>query len=371
MKVAIIHDWLTNMGGAERVILALHEIFPDAPVFTMVHNPDKLPPEFANIDIRTSCIQRLPGAKTKYQTYLPLMPVAAEQFDLSEYDVVISSSHACAKGVITRPETLHICYCYTPMRYAWFLYHEYMQLERVSRIKRFFIPFLMNYLRMWDRLAADRVDDFIAISTGVGHRIKKYYRRESNIIFPPVDTGYYKPSDTVEDYYLVVSRLVAYKRVDLAVEAFNRLGLPLVVVGDGPEMDKLRRMAKSNVRIMGRLSDDETRKYYAQCKAFIFPGEEDFGITPVEAQAAGRPVIAYGAGGTLDTVKKGVTGEFFYPQTADALAAAVKAFDAGKYDPQVIRKHAEGFDTRKFQTVFHEYVLKKFDEHSSLYLRRE
>lgn len=369
MKVAIIHDWLTNMGGAERVILALHEIFPEAPVFTMVHNPAKLPPEFANIDIRTSFIQKLPWAKTGYQRYLPLMPVAAEQFDLSEYDVVISSSHACAKGVITRPETLHICYCYTPMRYAWFLYHEYMRLEQVSPLKRLLIPPLMSYLRMWDRLAADRVDDFIAISTGVSHRIKKYYRRDSSLIFPPVDTGYYTPAETVDDYFLVVSRLVAYKRVDLAVEAFNRLGLPLVIIGDGPELDKLRRMAKPNIRVMGRLSDEETRIYYARCKAFIFPGEEDFGITPVEAQAAGRPVIAYGAGGTLDTVKKGVTGEFFYPQTAEALAAAVAAFEPGRYDPQVIRKHAEGFDTRKFQSAFHEYVLKKFDEHSSLYLR--
>ena len=371
MKVAIIHDWLTQMGGAERVILALRGIFPEAPVFTMVHDPDKLSPEFANIDIRTSFIQKLPFAKTKYQSYLPLMPTAAEQFDLTGYDVVISCSHACAKGVITRPETLHISYCYTPTRWAWFMYHEYMRLEQTGLLKRMLVPPLMNYLRMWDRLAADRVDDFVAISSGVSHRIKKYYRRDSHIIFPPVDTGYFTPADTIDDYFLVVSRLVSYKRVDLAVKAFNKLGLPLVVIGEGPEMAKIRRIAKSNVRIMGRLSDEEIRQYYARCKAFIFPGEEDFGITPVEAQAAGRPVIAYGVGGALDTVKKGVTGEFFYSQTADALAAAVKTFDAGKYDPQVIRKHAEEFDTRKFQAIFHEYVLKKFDEHRSLYLRRE
>lgn len=371
MKVAIVHDWLTNMGGAERVILALHEIFPDAPVYTTVHNPDRLPPEFAQIDIRTSFIQKFPMAKTKYQTYLPFMPTAVEQFDLTGFDVVISSSHACAKGVITRPETLHICYCHTPMRYAWFLYHEYMRLEQVSPVKRMLIPFLMNYLRMWDRLSADRVDRFVANSTGVGKRIQKYYRRDSDVIFPPVDTGYYTPAEIVDDYFLVVSRLVPYKRVDLAVEAFNRLGLPLVVIGDGPDLDKIRRLARPNVKVMGRLSDEETRQYYARCKAFIFPGEEDFGITPVEAQAAGRPVIAYGAGGALDTVIKGKTGEFFSAQTAEALAAAVAAFNPAQYDSQVIRRHAESFDTRKFQAAFAEYVRKKYDEHCSLYLRGE
>ncbi|MHB9095791.1 MAG: glycosyltransferase [Eubacteriales bacterium] len=367
MKVAIVHDWLTNMGGAERVILALHEIFPDAPVYTMVHNPDRLPPEFAGIDIRTSFIQKLPRAKTKYQTYLPLMPMAAEQFDLSGFDVVISSSHACAKGVITRPETLHICYCYTPMRYAWFLYHEYMRLEQISRIKKYLIPPLMNYLRLWDRLAADRVDDFIAISRGVGHRIRKYYRRESAVIFPPVKTDYYTPADSVDDYFLVVSRLVAYKRVDLAVQAFNELGWPLVVIGDGPEMEKLKRAAKPNVKILGRLSDEETRNYYARCKAFIFPGEEDFGITPVEAQASGRPVVAYGAGGALDTVKQGITGEFFYPQTAPALVETLRSLDLAKFDAGIIRRHAQSFDTEKFKKDFHEYTLKKYNEHCALF----
>ncbi len=367
MKVAIVHDWLTNMGGAERVILALHEVFPDAPVFTMVHNPDRLPPEFGRLDIRTSFIQRLPKAKTAYQSYLPLMPIAVEQFDLSEYDVVISSSHACAKGVITRPETLHICYCYTPMRYAWFLYHEYMRLEKMSRVKRWLIPPLMNYLRIWDRLAADRVDDFIAISNGVRRRIKKYYRRESSVIFPPVNTGYYTPSDDLDDYYLVVSRLVPYKRVDLAVEAFNELGLPLVVIGEGPERDRLQKMAKPNVKIMGRLSDEETRMCYARCRAFIFPGEEDFGITPVEAQAAGRPVIAFGAGGTLDTVKPGITGVFFDKQTPQALAEAVRNFDWTGFDPQVIRQHAAGFDTEKFKKQFYDYTVIKYNEHTTLF----
>jgi glycosyltransferase involved in cell wall biosynthesis len=295
------------------------------------------------------------------------MPIAAEQFDLSEFDVVISSSHACAKGVITRPETLHICYCYTPMRYAWFLYHEYMKLEKISGVKKYLIPPIMNYLRMWDRLAADRVDEFVAISNGVRHRIRKYYRRDSAIIFPPVDTGYYIPAEQTDDYYLVVSRLVPYKRVDLAVEAFNVLGLPLVVIGDGPEREKLEKMAKSNIKIMGRLSDEDTRKYYARCKAFVFPGEEDFGITPVEAQAAGRPVIAYGAGGTLDTIIKGETGEFFYPQTAEALIAIVRKSVDCSYDANKIRQHAITFDTKIFKQRFYEFTLEKHNEHRSLF----
>ncbi len=365
MKVAIVHDWLTNMGGAERVVLAFHEIFPEAPVFTMVHNPERMPAEINQLDIRTSFIQRFPKAKTKYQTYLPFMPTAAEQFDLSEFDVVISSSHACAKGVITRPNTLHICYCYTPMRYAWFLYHEYLRLEKMGRLKRMAIPLLMNYLRMWDRLAADRVDDFIAISTGVKHRITKYYRRDSAVIFPPVNTDYYKPAADVGDYYLVVSRLVPYKRVDLAVEAFNKLGWPLVVIGDGPEKERLKAMAKPNVKIVGRLSDEETRDHYARCRGFIFPGEEDFGITPVEAQAAGRPVIAFAAGGTLDTVKRGVTGEFFYPQTSAALVDTLKSFDYTKYNSSEIRRHAQTFDVENFKKQFYDYTIRKYKEHLS------
>lgn len=366
MKVAIVHDWLTNMGGAEKVILALHDIFPEAPVFTTVYNLDKLPPEFAHLDIRTSFIQKLPKAKTKYQIYLPLMPLAVEQFDLSEFDVVISSSHACAKGVITRPGTLHICYCYTPMRYAWFLYHEYMRLEQISWLKRILVPPLMNYLRIWDRMAADRVDEFIAISNDVRRRITKYYRRESTLIFPPVDTDYYTPAEKTEDYFLVVSRLVPYKRVDLAVEAFNELGWPLMVIGDGSEKDKLIKMAKPNVRIMGRLSDEETKECYARCRAFIFPGEEDFGITPVEAQASGRPVIAFGRGGTLDTVIDGRTGIFFSEQNAKSLILALQKFERMSFDSTEIRKHAETFDVKIFKEKISEFVYKKYEEMKSI-----
>jgi len=371
LKAAIITDWLTQMGGAERVVLAIKELFPNAPLFTTVYNPDTVDPVFHDMEIRTSFIQKLPGAKKSYTKYLPLMPTAVEQFDLTGFDLVISSSSSVAKGVVTRADTLHVCYCHTPMRYAWDFYFDYLYGPDVSSLKRRVIPWLMNYLRMWDRLSADRVDCFIANSRNVAGRIRKHYRREAEVIHPPVETSYFSPVNEAEDFFLVVSRLVPYKRVDLAVQACNQLRLPLRVIGTGPELDRLKAMAGPTVKMLGRVTDEEIRWHYARCRALLFPGEEDFGITPLEAHASGRPVIAYGVGGARETVKKGITGEFFYPQTPEALAEVVSAFDPGCYDPQIIRKHAEAFDTRKFQTVFHEYVLKKFDEHSSLYLGRE
>ncbi|ABY93544.1 glycosyltransferase family 4 protein [Thermoanaerobacter sp. X514] len=367
MKIAIIHDWLTNMGGAERVILAFHEIFPDAPIYTSVYNPDKLPEEFRKMDIRTSFIQKLPKAKTKYNIYLPLMPVAFEQFDLSEYDVVLSSSSSCAKGVITRADTLHICYCHTPMRYAWDFYHEYKQ--NAPKWQRKFIPFLMNYIRMWDRLSADRVDYFIANSSAVARRIKKHYRRDAVVINPPVDTNFYTPKDEDEDYFLIVSRLVEYKRIDIAIEAFNDLGLPLIIIGDGPERSKLQKMAKSNIRFLGRLPDEEVKEYYAKCRAFIFPGEEDFGITPLEAQASGRPVIAFGKGGVLDSVIDGLTGIFFKDQNKESLKEAIKRFEKIDFSKETIRKHAEKFDVKIFKKKIYDFIINKYNDYrnSSVY----
>ncbi len=360
MKVAIVHDWLANMGGSERCVLAFHELFPAAPVYTTVYNQAKLPDDFKALDIRTSFIQKLPKAKEKYQAYLPLMPLAVEQFDLTEFDVVITSSHACCKGVITRPDALNICYCYTPIRYVWQLYHEYMRLENMGRLKRLVIPPIMNYLRIWDRLAADRVDEFIAISGVVADRIRKYYRRDAVVIYPPADTSKYRPGGTVEDYFLVVSRLVPYKRVDLAVAAFSATGQPLLVVGDGPEYAKLRAMAKPNVKFLGRISDAEIAQLYAKCQAFVFPGNEDFGLTPVEAQAAGRPVIAYRAGGTLETVKAGITGEFFDEQQADSLIRVLKTFDPTRYKTADMVAHAQKFDLASFKQQFAEYVQKAY-----------
>lgn len=360
MKVAIVHDWLTNMGGAERVILAFHDIFPDAPIYTTVYNPDKLPEEFRKMDIRTSFIQKFPKAKIKYNMYLPFMPTAFEQFDLSEYDVVLSSSSSCAKGVITRPDTLHICYCHTPMRYAWDFYNEYK--ESAPKWQKKFIPYLMNYIRMWDRLSADRVDYFIANSNAVAKRIKKHYRRDSVIINPPVNAEFYNPIDEDGDYFLIVSRLVEYKRIDIAVEAFNDLGLPLIIIGDGPEREKLQKMANSNIKFLGRISDKEVKKYYAKCIAFIFPGEEDFGITPLEAQASGRPVIAFGKGGVLDSVIDGVTGIFFKEQNKESLKEAIIKFKDMKFDKNAIRKHAETFDIGVFKQRIYNFVVEKYNE---------
>lgn len=360
MKIAIVHDWLTNMGGAERVILAFHEIFPDAPIYTTVFNPDRLPDEFKKMDVRTSFIQRLPKAKTKYNMYLPFMPTAFEQFDLSGYDIVLSSSSSCAKGVLTRPDTLHICYCHTPMRYAWDFYSEYK--ESAPKWQKKFIPFLMNYIRMWDRLSADRVDYFIANSNEVAKRIKKHYRRDSIVINPPVNADFYTPTDEDEDYFLIVSRLVEYKRIEIAVDAFNDLGLPLIIIGDGPEKEKLQKMAKNNIKFLGRLPDEEVKKYYAKCRAFIFPGEEDFGITPLEAQASGRPVIAFGKGGILDSVIDGVTGIFFGEQNKESLKETINKFDKTNFDKKIIRKHAEEFDIKIFKEKIYEFVLNKYRE---------
>lgn len=365
MKVAIVHDWLVNMGGAERIILILHELFPDAPIYTAVYDSSRLPDVFSNMDIRTTFIQKMPFGKKKYQSYLPLMPLAFEQLDLTEYDLVISSSTSCAKGVMTRADTLHICYCNTPMRYAWDFYFEYIRGK--GAISRAIIAALMNYIRMWDRLSADRVDFFIANSQNVANRIKKHYKRDSYVIHPPVNAEFYKPSGLRENFYLVVSRLVPYKRLDLAVHAFNELEIPLKVIGSGGELDNLKAIAKENIEFLGRLSDDEINIYYSRCKAFIFPGEEDFGITPLEAQACGKPVIAYGKGGALETVVEGKTGVFFREQTVESLKEAIVRMEGNidLFDMQIIRAHAEKFDTSIFKAKIREYINEKYMEFSN------
>ncbi|MDI6869833.1 MAG: glycosyltransferase family 4 protein [Bacillota bacterium] len=364
MKVAIVHDWLANMGGAERVVWALHELYPEAPVFTLVHNPARLPEKFRELDVRTSFLQKIPGAKSKYQWLLPLMPVAIEQFDLAGYDVVISSSHACAKGVITRPEALHICYCHTPMRYAWEFYHQYLEQEQVGRLGRALIAPVMTNLRLWDYASAQRVDHFVANSRAVAARIRKHYRREATVIHPPVDTAQFACGPR-EDFFLVVSRLVGYKRIDLAVEAFRQLDLPLVIIGEGSQSGTLKKSAGPNITFLGRQPDEVVRDYFSRCRAFIFPGEEDFGLTPVEAQAAGRPVIAYGRGGVLDTVLPGETGILFSEQTPESLAAAVREFlqVESRFSPERIRNHAEAFDRSAFKEKMAVLVNRLYTEH--------
>ncbi len=347
MRVALVHDWLNQMGGAERMLLAMARMFPNAPIFTAIYDPKSVDPAFRSLDIRTSFMQRLPFVKRHHQPYLPFYPLAFEQFDLSAYDLVISDSSAFAKGVITRPDALHINYCHTPMRFAW-NFENYLARERVGGLSRVALAPIMNWLRIWDVTSAARVDYFIANSPAVAARVAKYYRRESVYIPPPVETSRFTVSRTRGDYFLIISRLVPYKRIDLAVEAFTRIGAPLRIVGSGRDEKDLRAMAGKNITFLGRLSDQEAREQLAGCRAFIFPGEEDFGIAPVEAQAAGKPVIAYGAGGALATILPGKTGVFFQQQTPQSLANAVTNFRDEWFDPDTIRRHAEEYDTSRF-----------------------
>lgn len=302
MKVAIVHDWLTNMGGAEQVVINLKKCFKDAPIYTTLYAEENLSDELKNIDVRTSFLQKKHKTNDNHKKYFPLMPLAFENFDLNEYDVVISSSSCCAKGVITKPGSIHICYCHTPMRYAWEKRDEY--LEGTGSLKKKLIKILLHYMRVWDNVSSNRVDYFIANSNEVKTRINKYYRRDATVINPPVRCDFFDIAETDGDYYLVLSRLVTYKRFDLAVKACKELGRKLVVIGDGPEKKNLEKIASGckNITFLGRASDETVKKYMSECKALIFPGEEDFGIVPVEVQACGRPVIAYGKGGILDSV---------------------------------------------------------------------
>lgn len=365
MKIAIAHDWLTNMGGAEKVIINFNELYPEAPIYTTVYNRDKLDLSLQNINVKTTFLQKIKGANKRHQSLLPLMPIAWEQLDFNGYDVVLSSSSSCAKGLITSPDTMHVCYCHTPMRYAWEFYNEYMEREKIGFLKRKLIPIIMNYIRIWDVISANRVDYFIANSENVAKRIRKHYRREAIVIHPPVRASYFNISDVDEDYFVMVSRLVPYKRVDLAVEAFNELGLPLVVIGGGPQEEYLKSIAKDNVKILGRQSDEVIKEHYANCRAFIFPGEEDFGITPLEAQASGRPVIAFGKGGALETVVEGKTGVFFANQTKEDLKQAVEKFQTMTFDKKEIRNHALKFDEEVFKKKIEDFINEKLKEFKS------
>jgi glycosyltransferase involved in cell wall biosynthesis len=365
MRVALVHEWLTNMAGSERVILALHELYPDAPIYTSVYVPEEFP-ELARADVRTSFLQRVPGAKTKHQAFSLLRTVAFERFDLSDYDVVISSSHAEAKGVITRPEALHICYCYTPVRYYWSGYHHYLENPRfglLNPIVKLAMPYMTNYLRLWDRLAADRVDRFVAISAHVARRIDKYYRRDADVIFPPVTTARLEKSDSRGDYFLMVGRIIPYKRADIVVDAFNQLGLPLKIAGTGPDMESMQKISASNIEFLGRVSDSQLSELYGGCIALVFPQEEDFGIVPLEAMAAGKPVIAYRAGGALETVIEGETGVFFDHQDVESLKQAVSAFDADRFKPERCREQALKFDVEIFKKEFKRFVDEAWSEY--------
>lgn len=363
MKVALVHDYLNQMGGAERVVMAFHEIFPDAPIYTSIYDPQRVDPVFQKMDIRTSFMQKLPLVTRHHQPYLPFYPFAMENLDLRGYDLVLSSSSAFGKGVITRPETLHICYCHTPMRWCW-NYDEYVEREHLGKVARGILPLMITGLRIWDQTSAMRVDHFIANSPVVAERIRKYYRREAAYIPPPVDASRFPfdPAIVPDDYFLVLSRLVPYKRIDLAIQACNQLQLPLVIIGGGRDLDRLKQMAGPTIRFMGRLSDEEVIHYITQCRAFLFPGEEDFGITPLEAQACGRPVIAYGAGGALASIIDGITGRFFKEQTVESLANVLATFDERLFDSNVIRSHALEFDMPLFRRRILQFVEAKLSE---------
>nr|WP_290665684.1 glycosyltransferase [Ardenticatena sp.] len=364
MRVALVHDWLNQMGGAENVLITLKEIFPEAPVFTSIYDPDAMPPRMREWDIRTSFLNRIPGITRHHQAFLPLYPLAFEQFDFSDFDVVISNKSGFCHGIITPPHTLHLCYCLTPTRYLWNT-NTYIAREGIGGWAKRVLPPVLAMLRVWDRLAADRVDRFVSISTAIQHRVHKFYRRDSVVIHPPVETTRFATDAPPGEYDLIVSRLIPYKRIDLAVKAYTQMGKPLVVIGDGRDRAALERIAGPNVRFLGRVSDEELPRWVQGCRAFVFPGEEDFGIAPIEAQAAGRPVVAFAAGGALDTVIEGVTGTFFHEQTPDALAHAVQRLDHMTFDPQRIRQHAAQFDTTAFKSAMRAFVEKAFVEHQA------
>ncbi len=363
-RIAIVHEWLTGMRGGEKCVEPLCEVFPDATLFTLVHVNGSVSPTIERMPIRTSFIQQLPFAKKKYRHYLPLFPSAIERLDLSAFDIVISSNHAVAKGVRTKPETLHICYCHTPMRYIWNLYDEYFGKARAGLLTRLGMKMFVKYLRRWDVRTAKNPHYFIANSHNVQQRIKQIYGRDSIVIYPPVDTSLFQLSNTLGEYFLIVSAFVPYKRIDLAIEAFNHTGDKLVIIGDGPDGAKLRAMAKPNIEFLGWQPDDVLKKCYAECKALIFPGDEDFGIVPLEAMASGKPVIAYAKGGALETVvdrEDLKTGVLFPEQKVDVLIDAIQKCNVMKFDAEKLRAHAMLFDREAYKEKMREFVERMWE----------
>ncbi len=377
MKIAIIHDWLTGMRGGEKCLEIFCELFPDAVIFTLLHNKGSVSKRIESMPIRTSFIQHLPKSAAKYRNYLPLFPMAVKGFDLTGFDLILSSSHCVAKGVTVPEKALHICYCYTPMRYAWVFYNEYF--GKLNVLCKIIVKQILNWLRQWDLRTNENVDFFVAISDNIKNRIKACYNRPADVIYPPVDTERLSISTKDEDFYLIVSALVPYKRLDIAIEAFNKSGKRLVIIGTGNSEAGLKRAASSNIEFLGWLSNEDIADYYSRCKALIFPGEEDFGIVPVEAQSCGKAVIAYGKGGALETIVplnpdntyltgrqagQKPTGAFFYEQTSEALIGAIDIFEKNrdKFDPQVIRENGLRFNREIFKEKIRKYIEGKIDE---------
>jgi glycosyltransferase involved in cell wall biosynthesis len=353
MRVALIHDWLNGMRGGEKILEVLCELFPDAVVHTLLCDRSRISPTLSRMDIRTSLLQRLPFRRTRYRYYLPLFPWLIERFDLSEFDLVFSTSHCVAKGARPPRSGLSICYCLTPMRYVWYFGEEYF--GHWGRRRLLLTP-AFAYLRRWDVASADRVGRWLAISEHVAARIKKIYNKRADVMHPPVDARFFTPGGKTEAYYLIVSALVPYKRLDIAIRAFNQLRLPLKIIGEGPQRKRLEAMAGPQVEFLGWRTDEEVRERYRSCRALIFPGEEDFGITPLEAQACGKPVIAYGKGGARETVRDGETGLFFNEQNPGALAEAVRRSAGTAFDPPAARANALRFDRARFKEKLKEYI---------------
>jgi glycosyltransferase involved in cell wall biosynthesis len=356
MKVAIVHYWLVGMRGGEKVVEALCNLYPEADIFTHAYEPEAISPAINAHRVYTSFISKLPRATTKYKSYLPLMPMALEQLDLRGYDLIISSESGPAKGIIPPSDAVHICYCHSPMRYIWNMYHDYR--ERTGPLTRMLMPPLAHYVRNWDAISAGRVQEFVANSATVARRIETYYRRPATVIHPPVDTAAFEmvPPEEIGDYHLMVGELVRYKRPELAIEAFNRLQKPLVVIGGGEMLRELRGIAGPHVTILGPQPFSVLKHHYARCRALIFPGEEDFGIVPLEAMASGRPVVAYGKGGVTETVIDGVTGTFFHEQSVDALIDAVHRCEALAPDPDRMVRRAAEFGVGRFSREIGQFI---------------
>ena len=383
MKIAIVHDWLTGMRGGEKCLEIICELYPTADLFTLLHIPGKVSSIIESHRIHTSFIQNLPFAKSKYRYYLPFMPFAIETFDLREYDLILSSSHCVAKSVKPGVGSLHICYCHTPMRYIWDQFDQYFRTGKSSWLTKKLMNFIRPWMQHWDVKTSRRVNNFIANSRHVQKRIKKYYGKEASVIHPPVDTELFTPASTEEkgDYFLTLSAFAPYKRLDLAVEAFNQLGMPFFIIGEGQDEKRLKKMAKPNIHFEGWLDISQIRSHFNRCRAFVFCGEEDFGITPLEAQAMGKPVIAFGRGGALETVIPDIqswkpeteisqastsqpTGVFFYEQKPEALINAIKHFESiePQFDSDAIRNHALKFDGSVYKKRMKNFIQERIEQ---------
>jgi glycosyltransferase involved in cell wall biosynthesis len=361
LKTALIYDWLVTIGGGEKTLAAIYEQFP-APIYTLVYNEKAIKnTPLANAEIHPSFLQKIPFSSACYRYLLPFFPLAIEQFNLNDYELILSTSHAVAKGVLTHPRQLHLCYCLTPMRYAWDLTHSYLQ--DLAPLQKALARVALHRLRNWDIASLNRVDHFAAISAYIARRIKKVYGREAEVIYPPVDVEEIPFQQTKEDFYLTVSRLVPYKKIDLIVDAFSKTPeRKLIVIGDGPEMKKIKQKAQKNIEILGHQSDIAIRDYMKRARGFIFAAEEDFGIVVVEAQAAGTPVIAFGQGAALETIIEGKTGLFFDAQTIPSLLKTLSVFDQIEFDPHILRENAQRFNRARFQREFQHFVTCKWEE---------